>query len=89
MNQPPGCISTTCRQLLLVLNQLVDRGNSLVIVIEHNLDVMKTADWIIDLGPEGGADGGGVSPPARPGSTSPRSTAITRAFICGRSLADC
>ncbi len=47
------------RQLLLVLNQLVDRGNS-VIVIEHNLDVMKTADWIIDLGPEGGADGGEI-----------------------------
>jgi excinuclease ABC subunit A len=45
-------------QLLLdVLNRLADHGNS-VVVIEHNLDVIKTADWIVDLGPEGG-DGGG------------------------------
>ena len=44
-------------RLLSVLHSLVDRGNTMVI-IEHNLDVIKTADWLIDLGPEGGEEGG-------------------------------
>jgi excinuclease ABC subunit A len=47
------------QRLLDVLNRLVDQGNT-VVIIEHNMDVVKTADWIIDLGPEGGEEGGRV-----------------------------
>ena len=47
------------QQLLVVLHQLRDQGNTIV-VIEHNLDVIKTADWIVDLGPEGGSGGGEI-----------------------------
>ena len=46
-------------RLLLVLNQLVDKGNT-VLVIEHNIDVIKSADWIVDMGPGGGIDGGQI-----------------------------
>ncbi|MCR5555631.1 MAG: excinuclease ABC subunit UvrA [Bacteroidales bacterium] len=55
------------RILLNVLNQLVDKGNT-VLVIEHNMDVIKTADWIIDMGPEGGKKGGEIlfeGPPSK------------------------
>lgn len=54
-----GLHSCDCERLLQVLNKLVDKGNS-VVVIEHNLDVLKTADYLIDLGPEGGESGGTV-----------------------------
>jgi excinuclease ABC subunit A len=47
------------KRLVQVLNKLVDKGNT-VVVIEHNLDMIKTADWLIDLGPEGGDKGGTV-----------------------------
>jgi excinuclease ABC subunit A len=46
------------KRLISVLNKLVDKGNT-VVVIEHNLDLIKVADWLIDMGPEGG-DGGGL-----------------------------
>ena len=46
-------------RLLVVLHRLVDQGNT-VLVIEHNLDVVKTADWVVDLGPEGGRRGGRI-----------------------------
>ena len=47
------------RHLLLVLNKLVDRGNT-ILVIEHNLDIIKVADYVVDIGPEGGAEGGTI-----------------------------
>jgi excinuclease ABC subunit A len=47
------------KRLLHVLQKLVDKGNS-ILVIEHNLDIIKSADWLIDLGPEGGDKGGEI-----------------------------
>jgi excinuclease ABC subunit A len=69
------------RKLLEVLNRLVDAGNT-VIVIEHNLDVIKTADWIVDLGPEGGPDGGHLI-----AQGTPERVATTRGSHTGRHLA--
>ena len=67
----PACTSTTSRSCSTAFRKLLEAGHTLL-VIEHNLDVIKTADWIIDLGPEGGEDGGTWSRPARP-SRSPKS----------------
>lgn len=68
------------RKLLLVLNSLVDKGNT-VIVIEHNLDVIKSADWVIDLGPEGGAGGGEIIAVGTPEDISHVSSSHTGMFL--------
>ncbi len=68
------------RRLLNVLSRLVDQGNS-VIVIEHNLDVVKTADWIIDMGPEGGSGGGLVVCEGTPEQVAEHPTSHTGRFL--------
>jgi excinuclease ABC subunit A len=68
------------RRLLDVLNTLVDNGNT-VIVIEHNLDVIKTADWIIDLGPEGGDEGGRIVAEGPPEKVARVAGSPTGAFL--------
>jgi excinuclease ABC subunit A len=68
------------RKLLLVLNGLVDKGNT-VIVIEHNLDVIKSSDWVVDIGPEGGFRGGEVV-----ASGTPEQVAKVQGSLTGRYL---
>jgi len=68
------------RKLLLVLNSLVDKGNT-VIVIEHNLDVIKSADWLIDLGPEGGAGGGEIIAVGTPEQVAKSTKSHTATFL--------
>ena len=68
------------RRLLIVLSRLVDQGNT-VIVIEHNLDVVKTADWVIDLGPEGGSGGGLVVCEGTPEQVAVHPTSYTGKFL--------
>ena len=68
------------KQLLSVLHSLRDRGNS-VVVIEHNLDVIKTADWIIDLGPEGGSGGGQIIAKGTPSDIAKEKASHTGRFL--------
>jgi excinuclease ABC subunit A len=68
------------RRLLIVLNRLVDQGNT-VLVIEHNLDVIKTADWIVDLGPEGGSGGGRIVAEGTPEQVAAVETSHTGRFL--------
>ena len=68
------------RKLLEVLHALVDQGNT-VVVIEHNLEVIKTADWIIDMGPEGGDGGGKVVAEGSPESVAANPNSHTARFL--------
>ena len=68
------------RNLLAVLHALVDQGNT-VIVIEHNLEVIKTADWIIDLGPEGGDKGGRIVATGRPEEVAGNPASFTGRYL--------
>jgi excinuclease ABC subunit A len=70
------------KQLLDVLQRLTDLGNS-IIIIEHNLDVIRNADWIIDLGPEGGEDGGRIV-----AQGSPEQVAKCKKSYTGQALAE-
>ena len=68
------------KQLLHVLHHLRDKGNT-VVIIEHNLDVIKTADWIIDLGPEGGSGGGNIIATGTPEQVAQHQTSHTGHFL--------
>ena len=68
------------RKLLLLINGLVDKGNT-VIVIEHNLDVIKTSDWIIDMGPEGGSGGGTIVAEGTPEQIAAHPESYTGEFL--------
>lgn len=68
------------KQLLFVLHRLRDHGNTIV-VIEHNLDVIKTADWIVDLGPEGGSGGGKIIAEGSPEQVAKSKTSYTGHYI--------
>ena len=68
------------KRLLNVLNQLVDKGNT-VLVIEHNLDMIKSADWIVDLGPEGGDKGGEIVAAGTPREVAKMRKSYTGQFL--------
>jgi excinuclease ABC subunit A len=68
------------KQLLAVLHELRDHGNT-VVVIEHNLDVIKTADWIVDLGPEGGSGGGQIIAEGTPEYVAEQEVSHTGRFL--------
>ena len=75
-----GLHTEDIRKLLLVLQSLVDKGNT-VIVIEHNLDVIKSADWVIDMGPEGGSGGGTVVAEGTPEEVAKVEESFTGQFL--------
>jgi excinuclease ABC subunit A len=66
--------------LLKVIHRLRDQGNT-VVIIEHNLDVIKTADWVVDLGPEGGAGGGQIIASGTPEQVAKNSASFTGRYL--------
>jgi len=70
-------------QLLQVLQQLRDAGNTIV-VIEHNLDVIRNADWLVDLGPEGGAGGGEIVAAGTPAQVAANARSHTGRFLAAQ-----
>ena len=77
-----GSICADIERLMQVLQRLVDSGNT-VLVIEHNLDVVKCADWLVDLGPEGGAGGGTVIAQGTPEQIAATPASFTGQFLAG------
>ena len=81
MDEPTTGLHThDIKKLLEILQAFVNTGNT-VVVIEHNLDVIKTADWIIDMGPEGGAEGGKVIAEGSPEKVATVDTSYTGKFL--------
>ena len=80
LNALPGLHFDDISKLLSAFRALISGGNSLV-VIEHNLEVIKTADHIIDLGPEGGVEGGNVVAEGRPEKIAANKNSITGQFL--------
>ena len=78
--RPNHAIAADIERLLQVLQRLVDSGNT-VLVIEHNLDVIKQADWIVDLGPEGGEAGGEVIAAGTPEDVAEVEDSFTGQFL--------
>ena len=79
--EPGGTpLAEDIRQLLDVLHRLRDGGNT-VVIIEHNLDVIKTADWIVDLGPEGGSGGGQIVATGTPEQVAENPASHTGTFL--------
>jgi excinuclease ABC subunit A len=68
------------QRLLTVLQKLVDMGNT-ILVIEHNLDVIKSADWVVDLGPEGGDKGGALVASGTPEDVAKVASSFTGQFL--------
>ena len=79
--QTTGLHVEDIKKLLPMLQKLVNTGNT--VVVEHNLDVIKTADWIIDLGPEGGAAGGQIVAEGRPEQVAKLAGSHTGRFLAG------